>query len=383
VLKYKRNLLKLLQKSKRGFLLLGPRQVGKSSLMAELGADLYVDLSDETEYLAFARNPREILDRLKASTQNLRVVIDEIQRLPSLLNTLQALIDKNKSLHFFLTGSSARKLRRGGANLLPGRILNFQLGPLVYSEVGENFSLSKALSTGTLPGLYAEEDQGLVKQLLRAYAATYLKEEIQAEALTKNLEGFSRFLFAVAACATSFLDIAKLAKQAQLPYQTAKRYFEIIEDTLILYRVSAFAKSERTRLIQHPRFFFFDNGVLNGLLENFTVSQDRKGMLFENFVCGQLIHGAHSKELPYRISTFRTESGAEVDFIFELEGKTWAIEAKSASQMTTLDTRGISAFRRLFGKKCEAVVAYCGDVEKKVDNVHLLPWQKLIKELGL
>ena len=190
-----RNVSPLLDASKKSVLLLGPRQTGKSTLVRALKPDLAVNLADESEYLSFARNPREIHERLLAQTYK-TVFIDEIQRLPGLLNTVQSILDEgSRKTKFYLTGSSARKLKHGKANLLPGRVHSYLLGPLAASEMGYNVDTKKALSIGTLPGIWTDKDPAQREKTLRSYAATYLKEEIQAEALTRNVEGFSRFLY--------------------------------------------------------------------------------------------------------------------------------------------------------------------------------------------
>ena len=214
--------------------------------------------------------------------------------------------------------------------------------------------------------------------MLRSYAATYLKEEIQADALTRNLEGFARFLYVVAASVMQFLDVSKLSQEAGISYQSTKRFFEILEDTLIVYRVAAFSRSERRRLTQHPRYFFFDNGVLNGLLENFTVSEDRKGMLFENILFSQIYFSAMSFDLPIRISSYRTEAGAEVDFIVEVNGKIWAIEAKSTDTISNPKTSGLRSFEKFYQKPCELVICYGGSDDKKMDDVWILSLKTLL-----
>ena len=379
----RRGLASLLKRSKKSILLLGPRQTGKSTLIRSLEPDLAINLADESMYLAFARNPDELRQRLAANRVN-TVFIDEVQRLPSLLNTIQAIIDEGRPpIQFYLTGSSARKLRRGHANLLPGRIHTYQLGPLVTSELAYRLDTRQALETGTLPGIWTEPQAQERRKTLQSYAATYLKEEIQAEALTRNLEGFSRFLFVLAAEAGKFLDLSKLASAAGIPRQSAFRYFEILEDTLIVRRCDAFRKSERRRLIQSPRFFFFDTGVLNGLLNNFTASGDRVGALFEHLVFNQLIHGAAAKDLDLRISSYRTEHGAEVDFIIELKKEVIAIEAKASANIGPSDLRGLRSFAEYAGKKHRTCIAYLGSARKILDGVELLPWQLLLMDLGL
>ncbi|MBI4598385.1 MAG: ATP-binding protein [Candidatus Omnitrophica bacterium] len=372
-----------LRRSTRSVLLLGPRQTGKSTLVRSLQPDLTVNLAHEPTYLQFARNPAELEERLAAGRFK-TVFIDEVQRLPSLLNTIQVLLDESdRRIKYYLTGSSARKLKRGHANLLPGRIHTYHLGSVVASELEYRLQTSKALEIGTLPGIWTEPDAGTQRKTLQTYASTYLKEEIQAEALTRNIEGFSRFLFVVAAEAGKFLDLSKLASAAGVPRQSAVRFFELLEDTLVLRRCEAFRKSERRRLTQSPRHFFFDTGVLNGLLNNFTASGDRLGMLFEHLLFNQLVDSALAKDQSLRISSYRTEHGAEVDFIVEYGRHVLAIEAKASSTIGRSDLRGFRSFAEYYGKKHRSVIAYLGSVRKVIDGIEVLPWQSLLNDLGL
>ena len=256
-----RTLGPILAASKKSFLLLGPRQTGKSTLVSSLNPDVEINLAHEPTFLEFLRNPSELEQRLRLYRDHISVFIDEVQRLPSLLNTVQFLLDQPKSrFKFYLTGSSARKLRRGQANLLPGRIHTYTLGPLSCGELGYALDVRQALSFGTLPGIWVEEDNKTREKTLRSYAATYLKEEVQAESLARNLEGFARFLNIVGGWAGQYLDLAKIATAAYIARQTAVRYFEVLEDCLLVRRVDAFAKSLTRRLVQHPKFFFFDVG---------------------------------------------------------------------------------------------------------------------------
>jgi predicted AAA+ superfamily ATPase len=366
--------------AKKSVLLLGPRQVGKSTLMRQLAPDLEINLAHEPTFFEFAQNARELEQRLAGSRPRL-VFIDEVQRLPRLLNTLQVIIDSGQAPRFLLTGSSARKLRRGRANLLPGRIHTYELAPLCAGECGYELDTARALATGTLPGVYTSDDERDRKKTLRSYAATYLKEEVQAEALTRNIEGFARFLRVAAACASSFLDHAKLAKEALLPRQTAVRFFEILEETLLVRRVEAFAKTERRRLLQHPRYFFFDNGVWNALLGNFAASPDRIGSQFEHLFHGQLHATAAARDVDLRISSYRTEHGAEVDFIVEAEGALWAIECKASRNVSPTDLRGLASFAEFIGrKKYRPLVAYLGEQPKTIQGVEVLPWQQVLRQ---
>ncbi len=380
---YTRILAEEIRKSSKSTLLLGPRQTGKSTLLKSLNPDLTVNLAHEPTYLRFLGNPSELEETI-ASNSSSTVFIDEVQRIPSLLNTIQYLIDEKRHTgRFLISGSSARKLRRGHANLLPGRVFVYRMTPLITAELDYAVNEKAALSTGCLPGVYSEKEQGARTRILRGYAATYLKEEIQAEALSRNLEGFVRFLNMAAATAGQFLDLAKLGSAAQIRRPTAVRYFEVLEDTLIVSRCEPYARSEKTRLVQHPRYFFFDTGVLNGILGNFIASEERKGLLFEHLVYNQIQHSCQARDIEFRLSTFRTAQGAEVDFILELGGETWAIEVKASANVGAADLRGLESFTRLFGGKAQRAVATLGGNERKRDGVWILPWQSLLKKIGL
>lgn len=377
-----RVLAPVLASSKKSILLLGPRQTGKSTLISSLGPDLSINLAHEPTYLDFLRNPGELEERLRPLRGHSTVFIDEVQRLPSLLNTVQVLLDRSPGAYkFYLTGSSARKLRRGHANLLPGRIHAYSLGPLSCGEVGEGWDTPKALAFGTLPGIWTDEDQGSREKTLRSYASTYLKEEVQAENLTRSLEGFARFLYAAADRSGQFLDLSKLASSAQVPRQSAVRFFEILEDCLLVRRVGPFGQSPTKRLVQHPRFFFFDGGVLNGLLGNFHVSGDRLGSAFEHLVFNQIVNEAAARDRDVRITSYRTEHGAEVDLIVEQGLDTWAIEIKASKTVRTEELRGLRSFREYHGKKHRAWVLSLSPVHKDLNGIEVWPWKDGVREL--
>ena len=305
-------------KIKKGILLLGPRQVGKSTLLESLKPDLIIDLALESEFLKFTINSDELESRIAEQKPKLALV-DEVQRLPSLLNTIQVLVDKNKKLRFFLSGSSARKLRRGSANLLPGRLFNYRLGPLSCLELDFNMNTQRALEVGSLPEAYTEP-RAHAEKLLRSYTATYLKAIILAESLTRQIQGFSRFLHTAAENSGQFLDFSKMASKAKVNRSSARRYYELLEDTLVCDRVDAYS-NDKFDLVKHPKYFYFDNGVVNGVLENFKISTDRKGILMEHLFFNQLKNTSYCLDNEIRISHFRTRNGLEVDFVIENKGR--------------------------------------------------------------
>ncbi|MBI5528346.1 MAG: ATP-binding protein [Deltaproteobacteria bacterium] len=369
--------------SKKSVLLLGPRQTGKSTLMRGLGPEMAINLERETEFLAFAGNPAELEQRLAARPAT-TVFIDEVQRLPSMLNTIQAILDETpRPPKFLLTGSSARKLRRGQANLLPGRIHHYLMGPIVAAEADYALDTKTVLAIGSLPGILSEPDGAQRRQTLRSYAATYVREEVQAEGLTRNIEGFSRFILLAAAMCTHFLDHAKLSREAAVARQSSIRFFEILEDTLIVRRCEAFTKSLTRRLVSHPRYFFYDNGVLCGLLNNFEPSADRVGALFENLVFTQLVHSAAARGEEILVTSYRTEHGAEVDFIVEYKGSLWAVEVKATANLSRSDLTGLRSFAEYYGRPHQKVIAVPAGTPKVIEGVSVLPWQSLLKEIGL
>lgn len=366
----RRQITETISKFKKSVLLIGPRQSGKSTLISSLRPELTINLADEQTHLDFLRNPSLLRARIGS---NRTIFIDEIQKIPSLLNTVQALIDEEKRLKFYLTGSSARKLKRGQANLLPGRIITYDLGPLSLTEIGAKFDLYRLLSLGALPGSVTEPEDQLARKVLRSYAATYLREEVQAEALTRNLEGFSRFFDVIASRSGDFVDFTKFSSQAMIERTSARRYFDVLVDTLILNPVVPFTKSAKRRLIQHPRFYFFDVGVLNGALANFEVSSDRIGSLFEHFCLQMIMSEAKGRDEEIRLSVYRTESGAEVDFVVEKGRETFAVEVKATRTIGMHDLRGLKSFADFFGPKSRRMILYLGENALKIDGVDVLP----------
>lgn len=379
---YSRTISNFIQKTKASVLLIGPRQTGKSTLINCLQPDLVINLAHERVFLQFSSQPG-LLEEIIASDKPRTIFIDEIQRLPSLLNTIQAIIDENsKKYKFYLTGSSARKLKRGSANLLPGRVISLQMSPLSFEELNYKFNLDQLLSYGLLPGIYSEKNIKEKELLLNSYGATYLKEEIQAEALTKNIEGFSRFLFVAASKNGEFLDYAKLGSQAGVAQKTATRFFEILEDSLLVFRLDSYSNNSYRRLVRHPKFYFFDTGVLNSLLGSYKVTADRRGFLFETLVIAVIRNMLQSHAVQFRMSTYRSTGGAEVDLILDLGDAELAIEIKASKNIGKSDLTGLKSFSEISSKKPIKLVVYLGDYSRKIDDVAVLPLMQAMKMIS-
>ncbi|MFN0117841.1 MAG: ATP-binding protein [Elusimicrobiota bacterium] len=352
-----RTAIKRIQNSKKSILLLGPRQVGKSTLCRGLNPDLVINLADEALFLKFSKDPERLKREIDSIKRPSIILIDEIQRVPSLLNSIQAYLDQHSKTRFILTGSSARKLKRGGANLLPGRIILEYLDPLSIWELGNKFKLEKALNIGSLPGIYLDEAES--NEVLSTYVQVYLKEEIQAEALSRNIGSFARFLDAAAEASGQWINYSKLASDTETPKETIRRYYEILEDTLIVHRVPPFQlQKNHRRLSQRDRFFFFDVGVRNSILglvnQNLPLSE--KGKLFEQWIVLQVIGFIHAHKKSWKVSSFRTDTGLEVDLIIETPQKNIAVECKYSQNVGVSDLVGLQAFEKLSKKKCEKIV---------------------------
>jgi uncharacterized protein len=255
------------------------------------------------------------------------------------------------------------------------------LGPLCAAELNYDLDVSHALKFGALPEAYLSRSPSFCQKLLSTYSAVYLKEEIQAEAVTRNLEGFSRFILSAAACSGQVLDFSKIAKQANIDHKAGSRFYEILEDTLIATRLEVFDKTTAD-IRKRPKLYFFDTGVLNGLLENFTASNDRKGILFEHLVINQVVNSAKARDLPLKLSYFRTRGGFEVDLIIEISGKTLAVEIK-AGRTDPSDALRLEQFHHYH----EAVAGYflvtSDVVPRKIGRVRALGINDFLQAIGL
>ncbi len=374
----------LVENKKMSVLLLGPRQVGKSTLIQNLKPDLEVNLADQSTFLEFTSNPKALLELIDSEKNPKSVFVDEVQRVPSILNTIQTIIDKKSGIQFYLTGSSARKLKRGRANLLPGRIFDYQLGPLIASEFNYKMNTKKVIQYGSLPAAYLAEKESFSKKLLTSYVGLYLKEEIQAEALTRNLEAFSRFLKSSILSMGQFVDYSKISKLAKISRHSCSRYFDVLADTLIGYQVFPFEECiESADLVKHSKLYFFDPGVYNSLIGNFIVSEDRIGPLAEQAIYTQIIHSAKSFDKSVEVSSFRTRGGFEIDFIVNIEGHIFPIEVKSTDNLQDNDVKNLKYFSRYYSKKHVPYLLHLGFQRKKVNGIWCLPWQEGLKEMGV
>ncbi len=372
---------------KHSFFLFGPRQTGKSTLIQARYKDATwkVNLLENDTFLRYAKEPS--LFRREAETQikrkgMRRVLLDEVQRLPDLLNEVQNLMGAYPAAQFILTGSSARKLKRGGANMLAGRAYKKLLFPLVYAEVRPDFDLDQVLQYGSLPPVYGK-DRSVKQATLSSYAEVYLREEIQQEGIVRNLGGFARFLEMAAAQSGEIVNFSGIARECLLPIKTVQSYYEILEDTLVGMRLEPWRKSLRKRLVGHPKFYFFDLGVTNAINRRLSAGLEPviRGRLFEQFVVLEAHRMLHYLESEARLFYWRTNSGAETDLIIEKHGRIRAaFEIKSSAMIGGSDLSGLRAFGS--DHPGTPLFAVCTAEHSHMrDGVQILPWREFLSGL--
>jgi len=332
------------------FFLFGPRQVGKSTLLHDEKPHLIIDLLDPELQLSYNKTPNLLrwqIDDLEPDRGG-RILIYEVQRVPKLLDIVHALMEQRPDLQFMMCGSSARKLRHGASNLLGGRALYRTMHPLTLDELSGDFNLESVLSYGSLPKIYSTLKQKKAKEaqdLLRAYAITYLREEIKAEALVRNLQGFQNFLDIAVAQYSEQINFSAVSRDCQVALSTVREYYSILEDTLIGFFLYPYLKSERNRMSRQPKFYFFDNGVtralLLGSLQDPTTPLEQ-GRLFEQWILQEIIRLNEYDQKDWKLSFWRTSHGAEVDFLINRGTKLlYAIECKFKRQPSSSDLSGL------------------------------------------
>lgn len=336
------------------FFLFGPRLTGKSTLLRQAFAGeevLFLDLLHPSVYQKYVAEPEALIREVEAAKGKFkRVVLDEIQRVPALLDAAHHLMESpsGRCLRFIMSGSSARKLKRSKANLLGGRAWSLELFPLTSEELGDDFILEKVLAFGSLPVIYAARQEE-AEENLRAYVETYLTEEVKAEALTRNLGAFIRFLPMAAAESGHIVNASNIGREIGVNYKTVQEYFQILEDTLLGFWLEPFAKTARRRMARQPKFYFFDTGVLRALKKTLKVPLERSspefGDLFENFFINEVRRLSSYRRLDLTLSFYRTQAGAEVDLIAQRPGKSWlAMEVKATQRPAASLCSGLLSF---------------------------------------
>ena len=354
----------------------GARQTGKSTLLKSLFPEArYYDLLLPDVYSRLQRRPDLLIQELDQANQDNLVIIDEVQMLPQLLNAVHWLI-VNRNLRFLLCGSSARKLKRLGANMLGGRAIKRQLFPLVSSEIPD-FDLIKAANNGMLPRHYLINDPW---NRLEGYIGNYLQQEIEAEALTRNLNSFSRFLEAAALTDGEMVNFNNIATDCGISANTVKGYFEILQDTMIGYMLPSFGKAQKRRIIKAPKFYFFDVGIVNYLCNRRKMEPGSVdfGHALEHLVFQQMVAYLSYSRSRKMLSYWRTASGYEVDFIYG--DAEVAIEVKSSQEIQSRHLKGLKAFKEEY-PEARAIIVSLDVAYRKINQVEVWPATQFFKAL--
>ena len=359
----------------KSFFLFGPRATGKTTLIRQQLAETatIIDLLGSRYFLRLSSAPHELESIIAAAPADI-IVIDEIQRIPELLNEIHRLIE-SQNLTFLLTGSSARKLRRGKANLLAGRVWSAGMFPLIYQEIID-FNLERYLHYGGLPAVYLSE---YPEEELDAYVNTYLKEEILAEGLIRRLPPFSRFLKTIALANGEMINFTKLANDCQVPPSTATEYVALLEDTLVGFLLPAWTESKKRKAIKTGKFYFFDPGITHILAGTEALDRNSNlyGKSFEQFICMELRAYLSYTRKKLTLTYWRSKNGHEVDFLL---GTRTAIEVKATKKISSNDLKGLKYLKEE-GVFQNFILVSQDPIRTLADNILTIPWQKFLSDL--
>ncbi len=361
---------------KESLFLWGARQTGKSTLLKKLFPNaLWFDLLKSDVFERYQKSPSQFRETILATAVGTVVIVDEIQKIPSLLDEIHWLM-VNHPTRFVLSGSSPRKIIRSGSNLLGGRALRYELYPLIHAEIPD-FDLHRALNNGLLPRHYLSDNS---KKLISAYIGNYLRDEIIAEARIRNINAFTKFLEAASFSNGEIVNYTNIASECGVSSITVKEYFQILEDTLIGRFLPSYQKKPKRRVILAPKFYYFDVGIANYLLKRgrIEVGSEAFGSAFEHFIYQELYAHSNYSELNYAISYWRTTSQIEVDFI--LGNHEVAIEVKGTDNVQSRHLKGLKSFSEEYAVG-KLIIVSNDPLERTIGNITVLPWKQFLQEL--
>lgn len=368
------------QAPKQSFFLLGPRGTGKSTFIKQAFPDaLYLDLLLPDVFRNYTARPERLREAVHAQRDKKVVVIDEIQKAPQLLEVVHSLIEEKLGLQFILTGSSARKLRKAGVNLLAGRALMKRMHPFMAAELRKKFSLVKALEVGLIPVIMSSDDP---VSALQAYVALYLREEVQMEGLTRNIGNFSRFLEIVSFSHGAVLNISNVARECQVERKVVEGYIGILEDLLLAYRIPVFTKRAKRAVASHPKFYFFDSGIYSALRLSGPLDrpEEKSGAALEGLVAQHLRAWIDYRNPGCELSYWRTAAGSEVDFVLYGKDVFWAIEVKNAANIHPQDIRALKTFGEDY-PQAKKILVYRGKEKLIRDGISIEPCAEFLMRL--
>lgn len=365
----------------KSFFLFGPRGTGKSTWLSMAFPDaLKIDLLLQDEYRYYLARPDRLRETVAGNANRTETfIIDEVQRVPDLLSVIHQLIETYPGKQFVMTGSSSRKLKRAGVDLLGGRALLQTCHPFMAAELGEDFNMMDALRFGTVPLVLDAEDKELQ---IRSYITLYLREEVQSEGLVRNIGSFARFLEAISFSHAALLNVAEVARECEVSRKTVEGYVEILSDLLISYALPVFAKRAKRQLVRHSKFYFFDAGVYRGIRPRGPVDSPSEidGAALEGLVLQHLRAWNEYSGNRHGLYFWRTKSGSEVDFIVYGENCFVAIEVKNSERVYRSDLRALRAFGEDYPESLRLVV-YRGTRRIMLEDVLCIPCDEFLRDL--
>jgi len=360
------------------FFLFGPRGTGKTTwLKKSFPKALFIDLLKADVHRTLSARPERLVEMAEGSAHKI-VVLDEVQRVPELLNVVHDLIERKQDHRFILTGSSARKLRRGGVNLLAGRAVVRTLHPFMAAELPA-FELNQSLEQGLLPLVVASPDP---EDVLSAYSSLYLDQEVQFEGWVRNIGNFARFLEAMSFSHAQVLNLTNVARECEVGRKTVAGYLEVLEDLLLSFRVPVFTRRARRATAAHSKFYYFDAGVFVSLRPKGPLDRREEiaGASLEGLVAQHLRAWAAYSRKKVDLFYWRTRSGVEVDFIVYGEGGFWAFEVKNGQEVRPEDLRSLKTFRQDY-PECEPMFLYRGTDRLRIDGIACVPVTEFLRAL--
>jgi len=369
------------QPPKQSFFLFGPRGTGKSTFLQQHYAEaLWVDLLKPEVFRAYVARPERLIELVRGNPEKKTVIVDEVQKVPEILSAVHSLIEEKRRHTFILTGSSARKLKRTGVDLLAGRVLLKTLHPFLLAELPTPPTFKKTLQFGLLPIVVSSPTP---QEVLDAYVALYVREEVQSEGLVRNLGNFSRFLEAASFSHAAVMNVSNIARDCGVERKVVENYIQILEDILLAFKLPIFAKKAQRALAAHPKFYFFDAGVFQSLRPQGPLDRPEEiaGAALEGLVAQHLRAWNAYRGQPYEIFYWRSRAGVEVDFV--LYGKTglYAVEVKNAKRVRPEDLRALAEFRKDYPRS-QTILLYRGDEQLLINHVWCIPCEKFLQRLS-
>lgn len=373
---------RLIDPPRQSFFLFGPRGTGKTTwLKANFPQALLLDLLEADTFRLYSAKPERLRELISGYPDRKVIVIDEIQKIPQLLSEVHGLIEQKKGLQFILTGSSSRKLKRSGTDLLAGRALHYHLYPFIAAELGKDFNLEGALHNGLIPLVVRSSDPSKV---LKSYIALYVREEVQMEGLVRNIGNFSRFLEAVSFSHGSILNITNVARDCEVERKVVEGYISILEDLMLAYRVPVFDKRAKRAVTAHPKFYYFDVGVFRSLRPSGPLDNPEAiaGSTLEGLVAQHLTAWNAYQGGKNRLYFWRTPSGTEVDFVVYGQDVFWALEVKNTNKIHDRDLSGLKVFKTDYPQS-KIFLIYRGKERWVKHGVSCIPCDEFLKGLNL